>query len=80
MQILKHGKPSMVQVPLTFECIGCGCEFIADHTEYKRTHDWNHEAWVDYCETVCPECGTTIIRCHNVLGRLKHYHLEDNDD
>ena len=68
MKILEHGNPELVQNPLEFHCVSCGCRFIADYTEYKRIHNTaDGPDDYDICETDCPECGTHIIRAHCLL-------------
>lgn len=65
MKVLKHGQ----NIPRKFVCINCGCEFVADITEYWRS---------EYCGVVyyrcdCPECTYTSEKSepYNVDGGTK---------
>lgn len=51
MQILKHGNSN----PRKFICVNCGCEFVAQVSEYWRTEMFGI---IDY-ECDCPECNYT---------------------
>jgi hypothetical protein len=50
MQILKHGNLKSRK----FTCSNCGCEFVADPTEYGTTVVKGIVLW---CHAHCPECG-----------------------
>jgi len=49
MKILKHGNMK----PRKFTCLNCGCEFVADTTEYNMTTAQGIVLWY---RTECPEC------------------------
>lgn len=52
-KILKHGDLQ----PRKFTCTKCGCEFVADMTEYGKAN-YNHPirgAYINYYIT-CPDC------------------------
>jgi len=50
MKILKHGSLK----PRKFTCFNCGCEFVADTTEYWTAR---FEDSVMFWKSDCPECG-----------------------
>lgn len=50
MEIIKHGKKK----PRKFTCFNCGCEFVADTTEYWTARFENS---VMFWKSDCPECG-----------------------
>ena len=50
MKILKYGSLK----PRKFICMNCGCEFVADTTEYSMTAAQGIVLWY---RTECPECG-----------------------
>lgn len=53
MKIIKEGDPSLLKKPKHFNCSHCGCEFIADHTEYSSV--WlAKDKWAYLC--TCPTC------------------------
>ena len=49
MKILKHGDLK----PRKFTCSKCGCEFVADMTEYNEAT--YTDSWVEF-EICCPMC------------------------
>ncbi len=49
MKILKHGNLK----PLKFTCWHCGCEFVADMSEYRTTMANGINLWHN---AYCPEC------------------------
>ena len=58
MEILKHGDPERIKKIRKFECNQCGCEWLADRTEYcfsGMQYNIQHIA----CE--CPECHNLVI-------------------
>lgn len=66
MEILKRGDPDRVNKALQiklFKCNDCGCEFVADKSEYK------YEGWeelpfggefVDKFSCACPCCKSEV--------------------
>lgn len=50
MKIIKHGNMK----PRKFTCLNCGCEFVANTTEY-----WTVECddSILFWKSDCPECG-----------------------
>ena len=57
MKILKHGDLQ----PRKFTCTKCGCEFVADMTEYGKCSDI-HPVYGPYTayHIYCPECRHEI--------------------
>jgi RNase P subunit RPR2 len=49
MEIIKHGNLT----PIRFECKKCGCEFIADITEYKEAYSNGEKHLI----VDCPDCN-----------------------
>ena len=61
MKILKHGDLK----PRKFTCTKCGCEFVADITEYnKTTYTFSHGGWDEF-EIDCPICKHKNIKKDN---------------
>ena len=58
MEIIKPGDLSRLEHKRAFKCPFCGCEFIANKSEY-RTYDThcNHS----YCVCECPTCHNKVF-------------------
>lgn len=55
MEIIKQGDLSKLKNPKRFECLRCGCEFLANDNEYVYEGMWrNLQTYTSYC----PCCGT----------------------
>lgn len=61
MKILKHGDLQ----PRKFTCTKCGCEFVADMTEYNKTTYTYCIGNYEEFEIYCPICEHRIIRRGN---------------
>lgn len=58
MQIIKHGNHEILdRLRKTFKCSYCGCEFVADKTEYQDVAGWDNNYPVQVLRINCPECG-----------------------
>ena len=60
MVIVKHGNLKEED----FTCERCGCEFLADMTEYKESYS-NHEM---YYIIKCPDCNTVVYK---LIGSMR---------
>ena len=59
MVIVKHGNLKEED----FTCERCGCEFLADMTEYRESYS-NHEK---YYIIQCPDCNTGVYKLVEVM-------------
>ena len=57
MKIIKPGDPEKTLCHKNFTCLKCGCEFIADSTEYEHA---GMQYNIQYYRCKCPCCGTLI--------------------
>ncbi len=55
MTILKHGRIKEPKKKVYFKCNGCGCQFIADDTEFHTFIGYLTGIRRYSCK--CPECG-----------------------
>ena len=57
MKIIKQGDPSLALKEKTFKCVECGCEFIANKTEYKYCgSQYNIACYM----AICPTCSHKV--------------------
>lgn len=65
MEIIKNGDLSKLRENKHFICERCGCEFIADDTEY--TYPSQIEMMHDGIEAkcTCPTCGNMVYKHYN---------------
>lgn len=66
MEIIKHGDSYKRDTTLRFSCRVCGCEFLANESEYvKYYYPESNYYYSEFNETdahaTCPECGATCI-------------------
>ena len=62
MQIIKPGDPEMVLRYKYFMCMDCGCEFMADSTEYDCIGVLDGG---NYYRCKCPCCGALVYMNEN---------------
>lgn len=57
MVIIKEGDLSRLDFIKTFKCNACGCEFLADHTEYEYAGTQYN---IQYYKCKCPTCHSVV--------------------
>lgn len=62
MEIVKQGDISRLRAKMRFECDRCGCEFVADDTEFKNPDyiEEMHDGIKAKCK--CPTCGIIVYK------------------
>ena len=70
MKILKHGDLQ----PRKFTCTSCGCEFVADKSEY------GYEAYTHNYSVYCPDCRSLIWAQSNAAPLHKEETCDDPID
>lgn len=62
MEIIKNGDLSKLHKKLRFFCRICGCEFIADDTEYEYPEQIQAVCDGVKVKCTCPTCGNMVYK------------------
>jgi hypothetical protein len=57
MEVIKQGDPSRLKKSKRFECVYCGCQFLADNNEYEYNGMWSNLLTYT-CKCLC--CGSRV--------------------
>ena len=71
MKILRDGDLNLCRTYYKFHCYRCGCIFVADNTEYKRSDDIG-----TFYAVTCPYCDHKIIKDESACDRCNQEGVE----